>query len=436
MLDQDAAALIREAGLRVLEGERVAYIAEDFEKRGLAGPGGNGWEPGYLARMLRNPIYKGEGRYRVREYVEPETRRKPEHAQRRTQNSTRIRPKEEWIVFEIPAVFSETEWETIQATLGSRTKPHVEAGSYLLSRRFHSACGSKYHGNYNNGKTRYLCRNRNTRKRTGNKDCGCPAIPSHDVDDAAWRTVLAVLAEPSRLLTTAREELSRRGLEKSEAKMRQELKQVDGQLTQKREALARLVRFHAEKGDLSEGIFESAAQPLKDEITRLEQRREKLLSALPDVAWKMDESAFSALSVEFSDRLNDMGYSEKQRLFALLDVQVHIEADGRVAAFLSAPRSGEDCQRKVFSCTSSQDCSETYRDEPVRYEFQVMMKTGTPEIQRSRPRGSWSRRHDACKVCGTQSRPHAGNGHCQRCFAREYAHAQRLRKQNRDESEN
>jgi DNA invertase Pin-like site-specific DNA recombinase len=204
------ATIVREAGTRVLAGERVAHIAQDFERRNIPGPGGNGWEPGYLSRMLKNPTYKGEGRYRVREYVEPVTRRKSEHAMKGTLNSSRIRPEEEWITFEIPAVFSEAEWEQLQTVLATRTKPPVEAGSYLLSRRFYSACGSKYHGNYNNGKTRYLCNDRLNRKRTGKDDCGCPAIPSPVVDEAVWRTIGEIMAEPERLLTTAREELQRR----------------------------------------------------------------------------------------------------------------------------------------------------------------------------------------------------------------------------------
>ena len=33
----------------------------------------------------------------------------------------------------------------------------------------------------------------------------------------------------------------------------------------------------------------------------------------------------------------DLGYSEKQRLLALLNLQVHLEEDWRVAAFLPGP---------------------------------------------------------------------------------------------------
>lgn len=353
VLDAEKGKIVREAGTRVIAGERVTRIAQDFERRGIPGPGGNGWEPGYLSRLLKNPAYKGEGRYRVREYVEPVTRRKSEHAMKGTLNSPRIRPEEEWITYEIPAVLSEAEWEKLQSVLSTRTKPPVEAGSYLLSRRFYTACGAKYYGNYNNGKTRYLCYDRLNRKRTGKQDCGCPAISSGTVDEALWRTIAEVLAEPERLLTTAREELNRRGIAKSESTLRKELASVDRKLTKSRGALARLARYHAEQGTLDQATFEAAAQPLRDEIAKLEQHREKLLVSLPDIAWREDEKAFSEVASQVLGRLEEMDFSERQRLVTLLNVEVRHEPDGQVSASLSAPHPSEACQRKVFNCTFS-----------------------------------------------------------------------------------
>lgn len=359
--EPDQAKVVREAGVRVLGGERVSRIAQDFERRGIVGPGGNGWEPGYLGRMLRNPAYKGEGRYRVREFVEPVTRRKTEHAMRGTQNSQRIRPEEDWIVFEIPAVFSDSEWDMLQATLDCRTKPPIESGAYLLSRRFYSACGSKYHGNYNNGKTRYLCHSRLNRKRTGSSDCGCPAIGSSEADEALWRTIVEVLKEPERLLTTAQEEVLRRGLVKSESKMKGELSRIDGELTRTREALGRLARYHAERGTLDEGTFEAASAPLREEVAKLAGKREHLVSALPDVAWRQDEKAFVNVASQILDRLDDMDFSERQRLIALLDVRVDLESDGRICASLSAPKPSDLGPDKVFSYTFSRFRLSTYR---------------------------------------------------------------------------
>lgn len=189
VLDPEKADIIKEAGKRVLAGERAAWIADDFNRRSIEGPGGNAWESGYLSRMLRNPIYKGQARYRVREFVEPKTRRKSKHAANGTKNTAQIRPEDEWITFEVPAIFSDSDWASIQVELGKRGTPKKEAEAYLLSRRFESGCGASYHGNRHNGKPRYLCSRRTKRKQTGEQDCGCPQVGAGHIDDAVWRGI-------------------------------------------------------------------------------------------------------------------------------------------------------------------------------------------------------------------------------------------------------
>lgn len=361
VLDPAAAEVMREAGRRVIAGERVTHIASDFNRLGVPGPGGNGWDGGYLSRLLQNPAYKGEAHYRMREYVEPRRRRSVKHAVARTKNSPRIRPEEDWITVEVPAVFSATEWETIQATIAKRGKPKKDSGEYLISRRFHSACGSTYAGNYNNGKPRYLCRNRTTRKYRGRDDCGCPAIPSVAVDSAAWQAVAEVLLEPERLMTAAREELNLRGAAQSEAQLQRDLQSLEKKLARAREALARLVRYHAQSDTLDSPTFETALQPLREEVATLESERERFLLTLPGGGWEQAKEAIEAVALEVMDRLDNLVFDEKQRLLALLDVQIKLEPNGQIVASLAAPRPSELDQRKVLNCTSSRSPPSTSR---------------------------------------------------------------------------
>lgn len=88
--------------MRIIDGERAAAIARHFNSRDVEGPGGNGWEEGgYICRMLRNLTSKGEARYRLREFVEPKTRRKSSHAVEGSKSTAHIRAPEEWITFEV-----------------------------------------------------------------------------------------------------------------------------------------------------------------------------------------------------------------------------------------------------------------------------------------------------------------------------------------------
>lgn len=107
--------------------------------------------------------------------------------------------------------------------------------------------------------------------------------------------------------------------------------------------------------------------------------------------------------------------------------------------FLSAKSSSESSEKpanlnkvhiQTFSLfsprTSDQGCSESYRDGLVRYEFEITVSSGTAfSLVPSKPKGSWSRRFDACVECGTKTRPHASRGLCSRCFARNYARGRR-----------
>lgn len=328
VIDQEAAEFVREAGLRVLAGERAVQIAEDFNERGILGPGGNGWDGSYLSRMLRNPVYKGEARYRVREFDEAKSRRSVHHAAEDTKNSSRIRPEDEWVIFEVPAIFSDSQWAAIQTELGKRGMPKRDAANYLLSRRFESACGAMYHGNRNNGKPRYLCSRRINRKYRGDEDCGCSQVSAPMVDEAVWRGVAEILLEPERLATLAQQELRRGGLEQSEAHIKRQLQSLDRKILSAREALNRLVRYHAEKGTLGEEGFESAAASIRNEIEFLTYDRNKLMVIVPGRRLAQDQRAIAKIASEASKRLEELSFEEKQRLLALLDVRVKVDEHG------------------------------------------------------------------------------------------------------------
>lgn len=372
---------------------------------GSLAPGRNGWDGSYLSRMLRNPVYKGEARYRVREFVEAKSRRSVHHAAEDTKNSPRIRPEDDWVIFEVPAIFSDSQWAAIQTELGKRGMPKRDVGAYLLSRRFESACGAMYHGNRNNGKPRYLCSRRINRKYRGDEDCGCSQVSAPMVDEAVWRGVAEILFEPERLATLAQQELRRRGLEQSEAHLKRQLQSLDRKILRAREALNRLVRYHAEKGTLGEEGFESASASIRNEIEFLTYDRNKLMVVVPGRRLAQDQRAIAKIASEASERLQELSFEEKQRLLALLDVRVRVDEHGHLRGSLCAPQV--ESQRKVANRTSSQESPTSYL--PRKYTVNLQKRDGLADLafSLSLPRGSWSRKHPRCLECGT-SRKLAG----------------------------
>ena len=58
-LDPDRAPIVREAVDRITAGEPVSVVADDFTRRELASPEGNGWTAVALRRLLCRPILRG-----------------------------------------------------------------------------------------------------------------------------------------------------------------------------------------------------------------------------------------------------------------------------------------------------------------------------------------------------------------------------------------
>lgn len=92
------------------------------------------------------------------------------------------------------------------------------------------------------------------------------------------------------------------------------------------------------------------------------------------------------------------------------------------------PRGGDpvisvDTTRRLLipNRTSSRESPSLYL--PRRYKVYLQERDGSTDLaySRSLPRGSWSRKRAHCRECGTQDRPHGGNGLCSRCFSRNWA---------------
>lgn len=181
------------------------------------------------------------------------------------------------------------------------------------------------------------------------------------MDEAVWHTIASILVDPDQLLVAAREESRERGLVESQARLRSRLEKVDRNLAKARNSLATLIRFHAEKNTLDDITFEAAAGPLKEEVVRLDREGEELLAKIPGARWDADKQAISQVASEIVDRLEDLDFEERQKLLALLDVDVSLSKDGYLEASLTAPSTRSETQRKVLKRTSSRWCLRTCR---------------------------------------------------------------------------
>lgn len=57
VVDDEKAAVIREAARRIMQGEALYKVARDFNDRGIPAPRGSSWEPTQIKRLCVNPAY-------------------------------------------------------------------------------------------------------------------------------------------------------------------------------------------------------------------------------------------------------------------------------------------------------------------------------------------------------------------------------------------
>ncbi len=60
VVDEDKAAVVREAARRIMQGEALYKVARDFNDRGIPAPRGATWEPTQIKRLCVNPAYIGK----------------------------------------------------------------------------------------------------------------------------------------------------------------------------------------------------------------------------------------------------------------------------------------------------------------------------------------------------------------------------------------
>lgn len=163
-IDEAEANVIREAANRVLAGEAVRGICNDFIRRGIATPSGKEWQPFPLQRMLCSALLSGQR----------------EHGGTLTKGT--------W-----PAILEPATTQRLRAILNdpARRKSFTNARSYLLSGFLRCGhCGERLiaRPDAKNGQRRYVCA-----KRPGSLACGKLARMAAPIEDLVFEGACVAL---------------------------------------------------------------------------------------------------------------------------------------------------------------------------------------------------------------------------------------------------
>src|SRR5215213_140579 len=249
--------------------------------------GQNFWDPSTVAKILRNPTYKGEWSWNKTKRVP-----KPGNPEKKMQVA---RPREESLSVAITPLVDPATWDAAQQRLArnKQTARRNTKREYLLRSLVFCPCGRRWTGRYKNHVDRAYYRCPTTEGEPWRVDCSARfGIEQTRLDSAVLGAVKAFLLDP---------EIRRASLGAERERVATERDRLAGDLAQIDRDLARIERQLGKLLDQALGdLFpadqiERKSRDLIDERQRLATDRERRLSALAEPVVDV-ESAVSELA--------------------------------------------------------------------------------------------------------------------------------------------
>lgn len=161
------------------------------------------WTKGPIARMLQNETYIGTHYYNKSEAIESINPKYPAKKYRRiSKTSRRIRPKEEWLMVEVPRIITDELFDKVQSQLRLNQKfsrRNNKKNDYLLTGIIDCECGKPRTGDPGaNGNLYYRCTDRLTRFPMP-RECFAGGVNATVVDSLVWSKLKELLASPEQL---------------------------------------------------------------------------------------------------------------------------------------------------------------------------------------------------------------------------------------------
>lgn len=244
------------------------------------------WDRSVVWGILKNPAYQGTAMFSktrqdpLRPWLRAQ-RGRPRQPRRAV--STSDVPPEGWIAIPVPALVESEVFAAVQEQL-QENKRHARQSHrgalYLLQglRQCHH-CGYALYGkrlspSARKGKPRayayYRCLGTDAYRFGGERLCQNPQVRTDLLDQAVWQEVCTLLAHPERLA----EEYCRR-LQPETPAQGPSLTTVEGQISQLRQGVARLIDSYAESL-IDKHEFEPRITRLRQRLARLEEQRQAL----------------------------------------------------------------------------------------------------------------------------------------------------------------
>jgi site-specific DNA recombinase len=331
VVEEREAAVVRQIYQWLVEEQMSSYaIQKRLTERQIPIRSHNqqGWAQSTVIEILRTPIYTGQTHYN-RTQVADARRPKMErsHKDQRPGNGRGrvLRPKEEWIPVQVPAVIDPELWSQAQAQLARNreqaTRNNTKHDYLLRSLLVCGKCGRRLVGTWSKlGQGRYVCLGRYPRSAVWS--CDGRSLSAARVESQVWEYVSGLLSDAD--LLKARYDESR-GDPAIVSREERERERIERQLAALKKEVERLIDAY------QAGVIELSQlqerRKRNEEHSGLLQRR---LNELEQQRWEREQEIRLLQSLEqfcasVRDALVTPSFETKQKMLQLVVDRILVE---------------------------------------------------------------------------------------------------------------
>jgi len=359
-IDPEQARVVRQIFAWVVQQRlSLSAVARRLQQQGVPTPSGRSrWHSGTVARILRNPAYKGTAGYGRRRYLPRQPRLRPARGQPEVPRQERSATSQgtEPIFIEVPVLVSVEDFAAAAEQLEDnrrRARARRAGPSYLLAGLVVcQRCGYAFHGirrrvaaaaEY----TYYRCGGRRGGRENGEPPCAMRKVRCAALDEAVWADACVLLRHPEKVEEEYRRRLS------GEAEAGRPAEPLARLLERARRALGRLIDAYSE-GFLDKGEFEPRVQAARERLRRLEaEARDQAAAEARQAELRLALTCLEDFAAQVQEGLEKADWGTRRQILRALVKRVEIGAEEvrivyRVAPvpFVEAPTGGvlQHCQ--------------------------------------------------------------------------------------------
>ena len=245
------------------------------------------------------------------------------------------------VTISIPPLLDADRWQAlqdhVQATSGG-TRYNKAGTVYPLTGRLFGTCGHHFHGigRADRKVTRYRCTfGRDT---TNHEQCPEPTVRAGQVEDAVWAEVVALLADPTRLMAAAEEHAGL--LEAAGGVERDAVVRADEQVANLERSL-REAATTCLKAGLDASTMRGVVEGIQVDLDAARDHRTMLAAMRASTVAEVGRlEQVQRLALVASERLVNADSATRRRVLELLDVRVTIVSHGGGGGEVRAGRGG------------------------------------------------------------------------------------------------